>query len=363
MINPGKFSREKSREPRSGKSTRDKSRENQSLFLHNTGSKAIAKTKGESIKLNQLGNNEEVLGAILTGEMANHHRDHNRGLSISWSGGEAKIDPEDLRLLNNFSRGDESSFWQLWSRHQKHLYGCCLELMKGNRWEAEEALSEATIKAWDKLPKYAEKITNIKGWLTRLTLNICLEMHRQRKRRAQKVESIEAMAVADNEAIASNLDSPDDAILRREMAAHIRCAIETLPSRLSEPFILRFCQEKSYPAIAKQLGLSESNVRKCIQQARAILQEQLNRYLLGSDNSPCLPDSSAPLPKEVEPKEVGNLSPDLKSNQPAIGDREVPATQTAVLFYEERISYRVTASCLEALPHIRSPLMGSLGWR
>ena len=356
MVTSGKLSREKSRETRSEKSNGDKSRENKNLFLHNTGSKAIAQTQGESIQLNQPDNNQELVGVISTGELANH----NRVASISWSGGEAKIDPEDLLLLRKLSRGDENSFWQLWNRHEKHLYGCCLELMKGNRWEAEEALSEATIKAWDKLPKYAAKITNIKGWLTRLTLNICLEMHRQRKRRAQKLESIEAMAVADNEAIASNLDSPDDAILRREMAAHIRSAIETLPSRLSEPFILRFCQEKSYPAIAKQLGLSESNVRKCIQQARAILQEQLNRYLLGSDNSPSRP---TPLPKEVEPKEVGNLSSGFKSNQQAIGDREIPAIQTAVLFYEERISYRVTALCLEALPHIRSPLMGSLGWR
>ena len=359
MLNSGKYNGEKSRETRSGKSNRDRSRETQSLFLHNTGSKAIAKKKGESINLNQLGNNEEVVGLISTEEMTNH----NRVSSISLSGGEGKIDTEDLRLLINLSRGDEASFWRLWSRHEKYLYGCCLEFMEGNRWEAEEALSEATIKAWDKLPKHAEKITNIKGWLTRLTLNICLEIHRQRKRSTEKLESIEAMAVADNEAIASNLDSPDDAILRREMIAHIRCAIETLPSRLSEPFILRFCQEKSYSAIAKQLGLSESNVRKYIQQARAILQQQLNRYILGSDNSASLQNSSAPLPKEVEPKEVGNLSPGFKSNQQAIGDREVPATQTTVLFYEERISYRVTASCLEALPHIQSPLMGSLGWR
>lgn len=344
-----------------GKLNRDKSTETgQIISLHNnTDSKAIAKTNGDSIKQNKLGNNEELLGVTSTGEPANH----NRGFSISLSSVKAKIDPEDLLLLKNLSRGDEASFWRLWTRHEKYLYRCCLDLMEGNRWEAEEALSEATIKAWDKLPKYAEKITNIKGWLTRLTLNICLEIHRQRKRNAEKQESIEAMAVADNEAIASNLDSPDDAILRREMAVHIRCAIETLPSRLSEPFILRFCQEKSYPAIAKQLGLSESNVRKCIQRARAILKEQLKHYLLGSDNSLSLPNYSAPLPKEVEPKEVGNLSQGLKYNQPASRDRQVPASQTAVLFYGERINYGITASCLEALPHTWFPLMGSLGLR
>lgn len=338
-----------------GKSNREKSREiGQKILLHNAGHITEAKTKCHLLKQNQLGNNEEILGARSTGEPANQ----NRLGSISLSGGEAEIKSEELLLLKKFSRGDQPSFWQLWTRHQDYLYGCCMKCMEGNRWEAEEALSEAKIEAWDKLPKHAEKITNIKGWLTRLTLNVCLEMHRQRKRSAKKLDSIEAMAVADNEAIVSSLDSPDDAILRREMAAHIRCAIEALPSRLSEPFTMRFCQDKSYPAIAKQLGLSENNVRKCIQQARAILQEQLNHYLLGSDNSLSLPDSSPPLPKEVK-----HISQGLKSNQPVCRDREVPTTQTGVLFDGERINYGITASCLEALPHTWFPLMGSLGWR
>lgn len=266
---------------------------------------------------------------------------------------------EDLLILEQISRGETEKIWKLLQRHCDYLYWCCFDCMNGNYFEAEDAFSRAKIKAWEQLPKHSKNITKIRAWLARLASNTCMDIHRERNREAKVLESIESMAVSDKEAIVSKLDSPDDSLLRREMAAHIRSAIKTLPSRLSEPFILRFCQEKSYPAIAKQLGLSESNVRKCIQQARVILQQQLNHYyLLGLDDYPCLSDSSPPLPKEVE-----DISQYINSNQPACGDREIPATQTGVLFDAERISYGVTASCLEALPHIRSPLMGSLGWR
>ena len=359
----------------SGKSNREVSKKIRvNLLLHNRAYKTEEKINCQSINQNNLGNEELILEVSSTGEQANQ----NRVNFISAYGVEPEIDSEDLLLLSKLSLGDSPTFWKLWGRHQDYLYGCCLEWMKGNRWEAEEALSEAMLKAWDKLPKYAETITNIKAWLARLTHNLCMDMHRERKRGARRMESIEA--IADSETTACSFDSPDAAILRREMAAYIRQGIESLPPRLRAPFMLRFCQENSYPAIAKQLGLSENNIRKRIQQARAIMQQQLSQYLSGSDNSaellkeialdygdnsaPVLGaiggdfsvDSSPPWARGVE----GYLSPEPQYDKPATFDSEKLGNQGCIM---ERINYKVTASCLEALPHTWSALMGSLGWR
>ncbi|NER34075.1 MAG: sigma-70 family RNA polymerase sigma factor [Oscillatoria sp. SIO1A7] len=344
------------------------------LLLSNTAYGTGTKIKYQSIHKNELGDEEIILVAKTTEKKAKIRQEVS--ISITGTGGDLEI--EDRVLLKKISLGDAPTFWKLWVRHKDYLYGCCLEWMKGNPWEAEEALSEAMLKAWDKLPKYAEKITNIKGWLARLTHNLCMDIHRERKRGAKRVESIEA--IADREGTSYSFESPDAAILRREMAAYIRQGIESLSPRLRAPFMLRFCQDKSYQAIAKQMGVSEHNIRKRIQQARAIMQEQLNQYLSGSDDSAALlkeialdcgdsyaiplseaiggdssVDYTLPWSRGVEE----DMSQEPQSEETEIFDEEL-GNEGCIM---ERINYRVTASCLETVPHTWFALMGSLSWR
>lgn len=356
----------------SGKFNREKSKIGENFLISNTGT--ATKIKYQSIHKNEVGDEEIILGARATEKKAQKRQD----ISISLTGTEGDIEIEDKLLLKKISLGDAPTFWKLWVRHKDYLYGCCLEWMKGNPSEAEEALSEAMLKAWYKLPKYAEKITNIKGWLARLTHNLCMDIHRERKRGAKTVESIET--IADREGTSYSLESPDAAILRREMAAYIRQGIESLSPRLRAPFMLRFCQDKSYQAIAKQMGVSEHNIRKRIQQARAIMQEQLNQYLSGSDDSAALlkeivldcGDSSAILLSEaigrdssidstpLWPRRVeGDISQEPQLDETEIFDEEL-GNEGCIM---ERINYRVTASCLETVPHTWYALMGSLSWR
>lgn len=98
---------------------------------------------------------------------------------------EIKADGEDW-VLKHLAQGDSSAFWILWMRYHGDLYNYCLRWMGGNREDAEDALSRASIKAWNALPKYADKITNPKGWLIRLTHNLCVDLHREKARRSSK---------------------------------------------------------------------------------------------------------------------------------------------------------------------------------
>jgi len=50
----------------------------------------------------------------------------------------------------------------------------------GNPTDAEDALSRAMLKAWEKVQKYAAgEITNFKAWLT-LTRNLCVDIYLER---------------------------------------------------------------------------------------------------------------------------------------------------------------------------------------
>ncbi|HIK31168.1 MAG TPA: RNA polymerase sigma factor [Oscillatoriales cyanobacterium M59_W2019_021] len=204
----------------------------------------------------------------------------------SFTGTARHANASDRILLQRLSTGDRAAFWLLWNQHRDYLYRRCLGWTGGNRTHAEEVLSQASLKAWAKLPGFAAQIANPKAWLIRLTYNLCVDWQRQRNRSAFGVENVEELTSSVTDAAISTFESPESMVLRREMGEEIRRAIDELPPRLRYPFVMRFCREMSYADIAQQLDLSNSNARKRIQQARSLLQKQLAPYVGERSHSP-----------------------------------------------------------------------------
>jgi RNA polymerase sigma factor (sigma-70 family) len=206
-------------------------------------------------------------------------------------------------LLKSLSQRDYTAFWQLWMPYQDYLSHCCLTWMDGNVTNAQDALSQATLKAWDKLPHHADKITNLKAWLTRFTHNVCMDIHREHRTKAIGIDNFEEIA-GQVEVVTFPVESPESAILGREMEITVHRIIKALPPRLRSPFIMRFEQDMSYLDIAEKLGISIDNVYKRISQARSILKQQMNKYILQEDDSALL---EIPLPsiKTQKPIKAG----------------------------------------------------------
>jgi RNA polymerase sigma-70 factor (ECF subfamily) len=176
-------------------------------------------------------------------------------------------------------------FWQQWQQNRDYLYRCCIKWMGGNPTDAEDALSRAMLKAWEKVQKIGVEIDNFKSWLSTLTHNLCVDIHRERSRGANRVEDIELYASSVEQGLVPSEDTPDCAMETGEKRIVIRRAIANLPTRLRETFILHFYQELSYPEIAQQQEISYQNVCKRISQARKILQEELRGYFIGKDGT------------------------------------------------------------------------------
>jgi RNA polymerase sigma factor (sigma-70 family) len=176
-----------------------------------------------------------------------------------------------------------TTFWQQWQQYRDSLYRCCIKWMGGNPTDAEDALSRAMLKAWEKVQKYAGKITNFKAWLTKLTHNLCIDIYRERSRGANRVEDIEA--IPQKQGLVSFDYTPLRALETHEQKIVIRRAIDNLPIRMRETFILHFYGELSHQEIAQQQEISYQNVCKRISQARAILREALKGYFIGEERT------------------------------------------------------------------------------
>jgi RNA polymerase sigma factor (sigma-70 family) len=196
----------------------------------------------------------------------------------------------------------DSAFWKLWQQHQDYLYRCCRKWI-GNPTDAEDALSRAMLKAWEKLRDCTADIKNFKAWLTKLTYNLCADIHRERHRGAVGVDSLHTIAIGSQTELISQEETPVRAAMQRELKLFLRGAIDELPDRLRETFILHFESVLSYQNIAEQLNISYDNVRKRISQARAILRQRFNENFGedGTDSDLSNPKSRV-FPQSAKPR-------------------------------------------------------------
>jgi len=179
----------------------------------------------------------------------------------------------------------EKEFWQVWCDHQDRLYRCCLRLMNSNQTDAEDALSEAMLKALKMVRKFAGKIANLPAWLMTLTRNLCLDIIRKRSRGAVGVDDIEWVGDSGEMGVASAVELPEQILEKDERSVVIRRAIASLPERMRETFVLHFYQELSYQEIVERQGISIDCVYKRISQARKKLKGMLSRYFIDFDGS------------------------------------------------------------------------------
>ncbi|NES64529.1 MAG: sigma-70 family RNA polymerase sigma factor [Okeania sp. SIO2D1] len=188
----------------------------------------------------------------------------------------------DFALTERGNSGLVDQFWEQWTKHKDLLYRCCLRLMNFNPADAEDALSRAMVKAWEKLQKFEGKITNFKAWSIKLTRNLCIDIIRERSRGLMGVESIEWVGDTDEMAMASSVELPESFLEREERSIQIRLAIADLPETLRGTVILHFYEELTHTEIAKRQGISYNNVSRRIYMAKKKLKEKLSDYFLGT---------------------------------------------------------------------------------
>lgn len=160
------------------------------------------------------------------------------------------------------------TFWDFWLGHQEQMRKQCLRLMAGNVADAEDALSNAMLRASQKFPNYADSIVNGKAWLRKLVYNVCMDHYRQDRMTEYRAFDQESDIPQSGAMFTEKPQSPEDKALSREQMNQLDECIEGLSSNLRVPLYLRCVEGWSYPDIAAELDLKTDTVRKRIQLAR-----------------------------------------------------------------------------------------------
>jgi RNA polymerase sigma-70 factor (ECF subfamily) len=172
-------------------------------------------------------------------------------------------------LLDESKR--DVDFWNLWENDRQVFFGKCLKLMNGDVCEAEDALSAAMLKAWEKMIHYREKIHNFKGWALRLTENVCLDHLKKHRRLIRYGEIPESLAPKEFDQGHLFLESTEEYNSLEALLEGIFEFVYRLPRRLRDPALLRFLFSVSYRDMACRLHITEENARKRVQEVRSVL--------------------------------------------------------------------------------------------
>ncbi len=125
-----------------------------------------------------------------------------------------------------------------------------------SREDAENLLHDTFIDLW-KINEHISEINNINAYMFRLVRNRCIDYlkHRVYER------NYEAEAVVEHRSRMEVLESMgDEELIAGELGEIIRRAVDGLPPRCREIFLLSRIENLTYAEIAEHLGLSENTV-------------------------------------------------------------------------------------------------------
>lgn len=159
--------------------------------------------------------------------------------------------------VEKVKNGEIELFEIIIEQFQQQLFHYCYHML-GNTQEAEDAVQESLIKAYEKIQHYTYSMS-FSAWLYKIAYHHCLNLIRRRK----LIRFIPFLS--DREMIASTIE---DRIENNQLSKPLLEAFCKLSPTEKSIVLLRVFKEKSFDEISKILDIKASTVRKKYERAR-----------------------------------------------------------------------------------------------
>lgn len=190
------------------------------------------------------------------------------------------MEADDLSLVSRARAGEPDAFRALVVRYQRKVYAVALGIVKDPdlAWDVAQ---EAFVRVHGHLGEFEGK-SAFSTWLYRIATHLSIDAvrHERISRREDLDDVAEADVAEGGEGILSTPlgNDPRENVLRRELAAKIQEALETLPEKHRTILVLREVEGLSYEELAERLAIHKGTVMSRLFHARKKMQAALRRY-------------------------------------------------------------------------------------
>jgi RNA polymerase sigma-70 factor (ECF subfamily) len=185
----------------------------------------------------------------------------------------------DRQLVERAQRGDKHAFELLVSKYQRRLVRLLGRLVRDPA-EVEDVAQEAFIKAYRALPSFRGD-SAFYTWLYRIGINTAKNHLVAMGRRAPtttEFDSEDAEGFDEGEQL-RDINTPESAMMSKEIARTVDGAMEQLPEELRSAIAMREIEGLSYEDIATIMNCPIGTVRSRIFRAREAIAERLRPLL------------------------------------------------------------------------------------
>lgn len=174
---------------------------------------------------------------------------------------------DDSTLVRAAQNGDMGAFEELVARHRDKIYARAYSMMR-NEEEAIDLSQEAWVKAWQRLKQFQGE-ASFATWMTRITINLCLDqLRRQKRQRAESIEAMDEESGGVERQMPVVTVNPTEGLERGELRQRIDSALSQLSYAHRTVIVLHEFEEMEYKEIAKTMGCSIGTVMSRLFYAR-----------------------------------------------------------------------------------------------
>jgi len=172
---------------------------------------------------------------------------------------EITAEPANLSTFIRAAKsGDQRAFEEVMIATERKVANLSWRIL-GDAEEVKDAVQETFLRVFRHLKRYDEN-GDFLAWIARITINVCRDLDRRRKRRPF-VSLDAASEVTSGERV-------DDAVAARVDLALVARALDALPERERLAIILRDVEGFSTEEVAAILGNAKTTVRVQVRNAR-----------------------------------------------------------------------------------------------
>lgn len=189
---------------------------------------------------------------------------------------------EEQELVSKARRGDYAAFEELVRRHEDRVYSIAMNTLRQEQ-DAEDVVQNVFLSALRGLSGFRGEAA-FGTWLTRIAINASLKALRARRKERTEpyhMQEGDSGVIEHPEAVGPWQTDPVHMVERRVLREIMDDAIEQLDDRHRLVFVLRDIEGLSTRETARELGISEANVKVRLLRARLALRERLAKRFGG----------------------------------------------------------------------------------
>jgi RNA polymerase sigma-70 factor (ECF subfamily) len=204
---------------------------------------------------------------------------------------------QDSFLVREAQGGNRAAFEQLVHTHDQAVLRLAIRIT-GSPNDAQDIYQEAFLKVYMKLSGFRFECS-FSTWIYRIVTNVCLD-HLRKNRNRRGHSAIEVNVEGEEYDLLNQVsddrpaNNPEQQLFRRELRAHILCALQRLTPRERMVFELKHFQGLKLRTVGEILNTSEGSIKNSLFRATQKLRFQSAVYTKGRNdrcNSAVIPEA------------------------------------------------------------------------